>query len=261
MTARLIPSLGLSLLLSVFASAASTERLLIPVFYNGPGVGATWRTDLIVNNLTSQALDSPGLSWHVECVIPEGCLSGGVGPEEFGLLLGPQAPHGLILYVPPADASGKVVFSAHVAALPRDARYYGTELPVVRESAFTANRIDLPYITITDSPTPVRAMLRVYALDLDSGTVRIDFSNWFTPLRGVPYSTQLQLVRPPDGATPPVFPAYADLDLSSLGHVVGGVMNVHVTPQGSGDTPAPRIWAFVTVTSGATNEVTTITPN
>lgn len=244
---------ALALLLFPLVAHAATERILIPVFYNGGGVGAEWRSLVVVANLTGQRIETPGINWIVPCPIPEGCFLDSIASEQVAGLAGPEAGHGLVLTVPQSDERGDVITHLRIGAAPRNLGTGGTEIPIVPESRFTSRRIVLPNIVFGAGR---RTLLRVYALDGETAKARIDLSYWYDPRAGNPVTTtELTLVRPLDSKVPNRFPAYADYDLSGLAGDGFGLMHLHITPL-----DGAKLWGFVTITDSATNEVTAIAP-
>src|SRR5256885_1248430 len=110
--------------------------VLIPTLYTGPGaLGSRWSTVVVLNNHMDVPFTSPGVVFGVQCGIPEGCFSETVPAGEFGALQSPRPANGLVLYLPTEDAP--IAFMARFGASPRSTLYQGSELPIVRESAFS----------------------------------------------------------------------------------------------------------------------------
>jgi len=245
---------------------AAVTPVLVPTFYEGPGAfGSQWRTTVVVNNLSDSQLSGNGVMFRTVCSIPEGCSTPQVEPGQFGSIESPQAPNGILLY-PTAEQAEKVAFSAHFASFPRQAFTGGSELPIVREKDFRPELLTLPYVTFgTGGTSFVRSRLRIYTLDGQSSvSVRVELRPWFFPTTP-PTFTKIVRLTPATGGTPnaPLFPAFAqvDLQLEFSGAVLqAGAWNISLVPLPIASGDVPRIWAFVTVTDNATQDVTVHRP-
>src|SRR5204862_7885764 len=97
------PSFSLAAILFCCGPLLAQERtlVLIPVFYNGPGAfGTEWHTGIVINNHSQDSLSSPGVTFAIICPIPEGCTSDRVPSGQFGSIIEPSAPNGLLLTLP-----------------------------------------------------------------------------------------------------------------------------------------------------------------
>jgi hypothetical protein len=238
--------------------AATPSPVLIPTLYSGPGaLGSRWFSSVVVNNHEPTSFKSPGVIFDVLCPIPEGCTSDEIGPGEFGAIESPLPANGLLLYLP--SESAHIAFMARLAASPRNSLYGGTELPVVREHEFTSGRVELPYVPIQGT-SPLRTTLRIYAPDAQAGTfVRVELRDW-TSLQGAPkFATTVALNAPPQPTTVPIYPGFAQLTLQDVfpaAALSASSYNVSVVPLPFDSTSTPRIWAFISITNNATQEVT-----
>jgi hypothetical protein len=163
------------------------------------------------------------------------------------------SPTGLILHIQNRQiVPGAVVrFNFRVRDLSRQASTWGTELPVVRASDFTAEPIQLlnlptdPRFRFTvrifaiEGPSSISARVRVH--DLLSGRV----------LRELPLTLQRF------GQPAAYYPAYAQLDSLSpeLANLGSDRVGIEVSPSDS----MQKLWAFVTVTNNDSQHVTTVT--
>src|SRR5688572_10447681 len=120
MRLRIFLLLPLLSLLALPLAAADTARVLIPVFYQGPGAfGTTWVTEVVIHTHSSQPVRAPGVTFGTQCPIPEGCFISDVPAFSIGTPAGPVSASGLILYIAAAEAD-RVIFSAQLSARPRD---------------------------------------------------------------------------------------------------------------------------------------------
>ena len=130
---------------------APPERALVPVFTFGtiPGVvGSSWATDFWVSNSGGTDAMVHGIFW--DCFLPQ-C---GAAQVEPGVTFrsGPRvfvALHGALLYLDPSTAAS-VGFGLRFRDLSQQARTWGTELPVPRESAFRAAKFSLVDVPVTE---------------------------------------------------------------------------------------------------------------
>lgn len=156
---------------------------------------------------------------------------------------------GRFLYVPKGTAK-ELSMNLRAYDVSRAGQNYGTQIPIVPESAFAtdgyASRLGL--IGVPTSP-PFRSTLRIYGTP-DWGTLLyVDIE-----MHGVTETRSVPLL--PSGN--PYEPSYAEISLPD-----GGIVNIWITvytPPISALLPAPDIWAFVSVTNNETQHITTITP-
>ena len=235
-----------------------SERLLLPILTRPVhgAFGSEFHTDLRIFNDSDDAVVVIGLN-GTRCTPV--CL-----PSFFPLTLEPHQEMG------PEDISligtpGQFVFvdQDRVSSLPMNLRVhdvtrgglnFGTEIPIVRESEFTTNRIVLAGVP-TDAR--FRNTLRIYsdsAVDVlvtvgDLAPVRVKLVGGFT---GFPF---------PGPGLPDIFrPAYA-----SFSSFPTGTAPVRVTVEADPDFVSLipieiPLWAFITVTNNDTQAITTITP-
>jgi hypothetical protein len=262
----LCPILLLTGVLALTVSAHGAEPrlspILIPTLYNGPGgFGSYWWTTVVVNNHAPRPFSSPGVQFRVlvACSIPEGCPSAAVPPGEFADVNAPQAPYGLLLYAP-EDIARDLAFQARFGSGFDD---IGTssELPLVREAEFTPGPVRLPSVALHGTPTDIRSTLRIYAPDAQPGTsVRVEVRRWDQPTAPVAVQRTVHLFVPasPPSSDLPLYPAYAQLALQQEFpiEVAGGTtVNMTIVPLPLISGEIPRIWAFISTTENATQEV------
>jgi hypothetical protein len=257
------------LLVASFAVSAfaQTTRVLVPVFYNGPGgFGSQWFTTVNLNNFTSQTVAGHGLTFMARsCQIPEGCPRSELAPGEYGSV-GSQFtpanfPAGFFLYLPSAETN----------AFEIDARFgettrnlYGVELPIAREADFRRTAIVLPYVAFTGFHNELRTTVRVYSPDpIFAQRVRVEIRNWGAQATAAPLgSVDVTLdLFDPGGTAEPLQPAFAQIELQRVfPSVFSGVVSVRVIPLQKPFGPIPRIWAFATAVRNDNNEVAVFSP-
>jgi len=155
-----------------------------------------------------------------------------------------EAPH-------PDDGSG-IALQLRVRDLSRNASSAGTEIPVVRESAFRTSTLHLLAIP-TDSR--FRLLLRVYEVNATHAEFALRVYDDST---GEQVDERiLTLMAPPQG-TPHFQPAYAQVsDLASHSELTsGGTLRIEIQPLTAGS----AFWAFISITNNDTQEFTVITP-
>jgi hypothetical protein len=238
--------------------AGSPSRVLIPTLYNGPGaLGSRWFCGVLVDNREPTPFKSPGVSFKALCTIPEGCTTDQVDSGGWGQLWDPLPVNGLLLYLPSENAH--IAFMARLAASPRSPISGGTELPVVREREFTSGPIELPFVPLRSfSSDGLRTTLRIYAPDAQAGTfVRVQLGG--SPEAAPSFATTVALNAPLQPGTVPIYPGFAQLTLQDAFPAAAlsyDTWNVFVIPIPFDSTSTPRIWAFVSITNNASQEVT-----
>ncbi|HEX8253468.1 MAG TPA: hypothetical protein VF846_09990 [Thermoanaerobaculia bacterium] len=230
------------------------ERVLFPLNFYGAGAhGSEWRTEIVVRNDGPVAVatvppfwiqpDSPVLP------IPYDFIPAG-GRGLFGLR---QRDGGEFLHVP-RGLEKYLSYASHLVDRSRSAADLGSEIPVVHaeETAQTIRLLGVP------TASNFRAKLRVYDFDPVNG--RVVTVTVRQPNGNVLATRKLTLTGAPVCVNAPCFaerPPFAALDLDLLDGV-RGVESANVTIES--DTNDGRIWAFVSVTNNATQNVTLYTP-
>lgn len=222
------------------------EKILVPVVYDGPGAGGSiWRTEVVARNTLAAgvAIDLWRSVNGIASIPPSVPVSLSLG----------DAPAGVFLIVPRATAS-RIHLNAVVRDISREAREWGTELPIVRESGFQTAPIDLLNIPIDGR---FRHKLRIYALSSSPTYAQVtvywmaDGGALRTRVATLVSAEACSLLRP--CASNPAFASIDDL-LSSLQSENG---RVGITIQPTDGTP---LWAFLTVTNNETQHVTIVSP-
>lgn len=271
--------LGAGLLVLLTAGAAyaarydrsNWEQLLLPVhpFRERAGAfGTLWATELTVFN----AGTSPAEMFQVQCqqdcsctitticipetpVAPGEFFGGFTGSDDVSSYPNPAA----FLYVEKAKVDD-VAINLRLFDAARGETSFGTEIPVVRESEFRTGKT-----VLVNVPTRAdfRQQLRIFGISSPSGggdvNVRI-FSGGDT----VPLAQTILRIAPaenrdtlPGADAFPRFPGYAEImSLNALVPATTDRFRVEVEPL----TPGLRYWAFISVTSNTTQQVTLITP-
>ena len=246
----------LLLLLIATSAEAADQKILIPVYYNGPGAGTLWRTALVIENKMSQGFRSPGTTFATQCPIPEGCFVDTIPAGQLGFLVLTTAPGGLLLMAP-ADEADKLVMRLEIAAIPRNPLVgVGTAIPIVRERDFRTSTVTLLDVAVGAGN---RARVRVYDPDSNDGAqVRVSIRPWSSSAAIDSRTVPLHVLPRVGTSTPLPAPAYAEFDVAETfpaAAMTGFNFNIDVEPLTSG----LRFWAFATVTTSA-NDVTAIWP-
>lgn len=265
--------LALVLLLSCISTSSSYaqslpyERVLFPLLIlNGPipgGYGSQWTTDVRVLNRSTGEVKLYG---SFVCFMCDSRYGDGHFVPDVSFKFLPWEGRGGIpgaFLLIDRSGVGDVVFELRARDLSRDDRSFGTEIPVVREAAFSPSRIDLLGVPVDSR---FRRNLRVYSLDSIGGTFRVRvYAEKGTavgssipapdPLLGEQTYTMIQ---PPDGGDRENYPAFSGVGEIPFIETAGEVSSVRIeiTPLTTG----LRIWGFVSVTNNDTQEVTIVSP-
>lgn len=221
------------------------ERILVPVFYNGPGVnGSSWATEVAVQNANSYAVEFYRGPDQVPSI-----AAGATSRLGFE-----AAPGGIFMIVPRGSGAG-LRANAMIRDVSRPMQAWGTELPIVRERDFVS---DLTLLNVPAYPG-YRTMLRIYSSEslpafgqvtmfsMDDG--RTLGQRAFT-LESVQPCTSIETCtsnRPASIAIP---------DITDKLPVVNAGERVGIRVQ-SFDA---RVWAFATITNNETQHVAIVSP-
>lgn len=264
----------LSLASSLFAQGAATEKLLIPIFFNGEISGAhgsLWTSQLAITNRGTDAVGLKGV--YTLCpfdpceVDPEPLVP--LAPEAtifpWPANLGRAFPPGSFLLVEEGRMDD-LALSLRIQDVSRQALTWGTEIPVVRESAAFTGPADLLNVPVDER---FRVLVRVYDFD-PAANHRVKISGyWIDPRFYSPqnpfegfrliFETERDLayVEPSPGSAPESLPGYVQIDLSEV-EIPGFVesLRIRVEPL----TEGLRFWPFASVTNNETQHVTTVKP-
>jgi hypothetical protein len=251
-----------------FSAGLVYTRVLLPLYSENtvPGAfGSLWKTSFAVHNDTHGVFL---IDWCSPIGPNSGCLADLLRDEqllanETQLALPARYPKptyaaaGTVIYVHgdpgalPEDLNG-LSFELRIADISRSATNAGTEVPVVRETAFrtsTFRLLDVPF------DARFRLAFRLFEMNVD----RADFvvrvfdqdTNQLISERRVATST------PPQGSLrfQPGFVQITDLTSSSADATPSHV-RVEVEPLTAGS----AFWAYVSVTNNESQQLTLITP-
>lgn len=217
----------------------SLTRVFIPVFVanlNGAD-GTVWQTDLWATNTS----DQPVLYQIAACTQAADCNGTNTIPPQSTQPRGDSSrPAGRWLPLDPA-----VHLESRLRDLSRSASSAGIELPLVRETDFRADEINLNAIP---RDARFRLTLRLYGLDA-GGDVTIEQLD----ANGNLLRTTLVTLAPPDD--PSLLSGYAQVALDTAPESASP-MRVRIRPR----TVGLRIWALASITNNLTSEVTLVQP-
>ena len=256
--------LSLSLTLSMSGQSAPIERFLVPIFLQqqpaSGAFGSSWVSEFrvlytgssstMIQNLGGIATDGAG--FHPFILEPDRVVA-----YPFITIDGfSGATPGAILNVA-ATGADDVDFQLRIRDTSREARGWGTSIPVVSESRFSRERIHL-----FDVPTRhnYRWMVRIYSMS-GSGNVRVRLHPVYTS-GGSSFAPDPQIATISVPLSPPIAntAGYAQVTLDNFGDYSGEIARHHqfrVTVEPEGDF---AVWAMVSITNNVTNEVTMIVP-
>jgi hypothetical protein len=254
---------------STLAQAPGFEKILFPIVTNFevPGAfGSRWVCKASVLNTSHETVAIDGGSFCFDCrqgatATLEPGMSYSVVPLE-----GTGGIPGSFLFVE-RRFDEMLHFSLLARDISRSTATWGTEIPVVRESQFRSDFIEL--LGVPPSPNNYRYTLRIYSIDSGGGLVNVTvfeqraFTLPHGPIErdreiGNAYYTMI----PPDPRTSFAenFPPYAEVTALPIKSEPGldvESLRVEVEPIRP---PGLRIWAFLTLTNNDTQSVTVISP-
>ncbi|MEO6259689.1 MAG: hypothetical protein ABIP63_05035 [Thermoanaerobaculia bacterium] len=250
------------------SGASPFVRVLVPLYLEQtvPGMyGAIWKSEFAIHN-------GSGRSFIIETCFPlanSGCILNLMAdeellPNETQTALPARYPKltdgaaGAVVYLlphgdSPADDSNKLSFQIRVKDLSRSATNAGTEVPVVRESAFRTSTLHLLNVSVDPR---FRVLLRLFEMNLD----RAEFSvRVFDQATNVLLSElRVTTSTPPQGylRSRPGFAQIANLT-PSLGIASQPMqLRVEVEPLTAGS----AFWSYLSVTNNESQQVTLVTP-
>ena len=245
------------------------ERVLVPVFFSGPGAqGALWATNVDVLN-TGAAFEMP------RAVLGEpGELCDAerhVGPR-VGEVVCPQYQHaaGIILYVPRSGVDYENVHvSARVLDRSRTGDRYGTAIPVVWERNLLVNPMVL--LDIPTGDPRYRASLRLYDVYQWNTQFTLRFYDMAAVRRGETTPllvTQVTAIWDTDSEASQKYPSRPSFaligDLGAAYPQLKAVQSVAIEVTGADsadpDQPETRLYALASITNNHTQEVTIVSP-
>lgn len=215
------------------------ERVLIPVFFNGPGAfGSQWATEVVMVNRSPRPL-----RWlpRVSGSLPPIPADATVSLEGIGNHL-----TGLVLFLP---RGYDVRFAAVFRDVSREASQWGTELPIVREDEFE------PTVTLPNVPFDPRYRLQLRIYGIDGHSFRVHVAPSSSESREITVAGACTRPNEPCNSRQP---AFASVDLGAAFPQLAGRQQIRISPATFDFTR--KIWAFVTVTNNETQQVTVMTP-
>jgi hypothetical protein len=237
------------------------KQVLVPLTSGTvPGAhGSRWTSELHIFNASTAALRLPGPEpVIVELPIDPAVYVPARKTEQVFLSSRFIGVDGAFLYVPRAQEDAPK-FSLRVRDLSQNAASLGTDIPVV---SIDEAKGDLTLIDIPVDPA-YRATLRVYAFTQAPMLIGVKVfpEDGDTPIQE--YSVPLNGIVTFDAVEFPPYPAYTAFDpLTSVVRAANQPrvrieitnFNANVSP------PPPPIWAFVSITSNSTQQVTAVVP-
>lgn len=229
------------------------ERVLIPVFFSGPGAfGSDWRTAATLYNGTTFAWIAPQPSIFMAPCFPPCDVA--PRPHETVIASGPSSPAGVVEWAP-RQSIAVSDFGLRVIDLSRSAQDLGTEVPVVREADLYDRTFQLLHVP-TDAR--YRSTLRLYDLD-GPRTFRVRvYATGTAPLveRSVQLSAETSLR---GGAFAIVNDLFAGTSIANESTVRVEIVPLTDDGKESG-TRAKSAWGFLSITNDETQHVTVISP-
>lgn len=225
----------------IHADHAFYERVLLPVFWSGPGAyGAQWVTTATLYNGTEYTV-TPA---YTSVFAPRPAAKSTVV-----VAAGASSPAGVVEELP-RQAMANVDLGLNVHDTSRDAQDLGTEIPVVHESQLYARPFSIA--NVPNDPR-YRITLRLYNLDSAPPFIlRIFLSGSSVPLveKTVPLTADAGLRNGGYAEVTTLLPPFPEF--------ISGPLRIEIDPQiHSGIRSA---WGFVTVTNNETQHVTVISP-
>lgn len=260
---RFILAFVLSLLAGV-ATAAET-RVLLPIYFEQPTSGAygsLWQLRFAMHNSSA----SPYIVAGCAPTENQGCPADLPGdeellPNETESSLPVRYPRpangvaGAVLYVGSGAASADLLndlsFELRIADLSRSATSAGTEVPVVRESAFRTSHVDL-----LDIPSDLRfrSVLRVF--EMNRGQAQFSVRIYDQTSGALLDDRVIMTATMPQGAMR-FQPGFAEMvDVTQSGRFSPHPIRVEIRAL----TSSVAFWSYVSVTNNDSQQVTLVTP-
>jgi hypothetical protein len=209
---------------------------------------------------------SPFKSYLIVRPCPVGCTADLVSdeelvPNETETLLPGRYPKpasgvaGTVVYIlpegpnDPSDHAELVTFQLRVVDISRSATAAGTELPVVRESAFrTTSTIQL--LNVPNDPR-FRIALRIFEMNLDHANFGVRVYDQST--NALLSARRVETDVAPQG---PLRFTPAFLELDDLAPSQPATLRIEIAPLNSG----VAFWAYVSITNNDSQQITLVTP-
>ena len=247
------------------------EAVLVPAFFFGDGAsGSRWESVATVYNDAENEVSFARAVLNGDPVCDGICGCGvrsELGAGETGEICSSMAHFAGLLLYPQRSSADALHYQLRVRDRSRDTASAGTEIPVIRERDLS-RKVVLLDVPVSDS---YRSTLRVYDSAARGGMqVRMQIFAHGSSDDPIVEET-LTLVQYVAYFAPEPFPGHPSIAIVDLAEAVRGKntgpdetdspqppdrLRIELTPVA----PLEAFWGFVSVTSNATNEVTTITP-
>ena len=231
------------------ALAQDVTAVLLPVTASTPIPGANgslWTTEIVARNTGSD---------RVFFLSPCGAASVCLPPYKqiaahTTVSLDNDSPRGSIILMRSTEAA-EMTFSLRVRDLSRQSETWGTEVPVVTDTAAFTTTVHLLNIPTT---TAFRSFLRIYDFIESLDVVTRQFNVKVFSLSGNTLLKQFDVT-----TTPVPGQAVGEVDVSDLiPSPAGDPIRLEIAP--APVDPPRKFWAFVSVTNNVTQHVTLVTP-
>jgi len=266
----MLRTLALLLLATAAQAAPHYTRVLLPVYFEQsiPGAfGSVWESRFAVHN-------GSRISYVVDSCSPVGpvgdlgCLpflsaDEDIRPNETQIALPARYPKpangvaGAVVYLyadvvaGPEDPNG-LSFQLRIRDVSRSSTSAGTEMPVIRESAFRTATLRL-----LDVPTDARfrSVVRLFEMNLDQADFNIRIIDQAT--NTLLSERRVMTATPPQGPLRfhPGFVQIAD-PTGSVGTAPPAYVRVEIEPLTAGS----AFWAYISMTNNDSQQVTLVTP-
>jgi hypothetical protein len=252
------------------------ERVLVPVFFAGPGAqGAQWATNVeVMNTGAPLQLAHPVLGDNEPGAEPDEVVCNGernVGTRDGQVVCsGNQHAAGVILYVPRNANPQDVHISARVLDLSRTSDRYGTAIPVIWEGDLLSGTMVL--LDIPTGDRRYRSGIRLFDVYQWNTVFTLRFYDMDKVRKGTATTPLLQTQVTAvwdfdsDASVRPMRPSFAQIgDLMAAFPVLASVDSVAIEITGANtvgppDQPESRLYALGSITNNTTQEVTIVSP-
>jgi hypothetical protein len=251
------------------------ERVLVPVFFAGPGAqGARWATNVeVLNTGEPLQLAHPVVGDNLPAGEDDVVCDGERDVETRDgqvVCFGNQHAAGIILYVPRDTESRELHISARVLDLSRTSDRYGTAIPVIREGDLLSGTMVL--LDIPTGDRRYRSGIRLFDAFQWNTVFTLRFYDMDKVRKGTATTPLLQTQVTAvwdfdsDSAVRPMRPSFAQIgDLVAAFPVLASVDSVAIEITGADtvglpDQPEDRLYALGSITNNTTQEVTIVAP-
>jgi hypothetical protein len=223
-------------------TAPGETRVFVPVLVSHlPGAGGSvWQTDLWVANRTDLPIVYSVAPCNQACCCAE---INTIRPQSTSVR-GDDRPTGRWVA---SLSDGSILIEARFRDLSRNASSAGIELPIVRESDFRSDEVNL--VSVPRDPR-FRVTLRIYGLETAAPVIVEQLDAAGQLLR-----TDQVLLAPPVNALYPLLTSYAQLQVDAT-PADSSPLRLRIRPT----VPSLHIWALASVTNNETSEVVLIQP-